>query len=63
MSLNIGILSADRENNELYTPYYAVDPILKYIPKDWKVWCPCDEKWSAFYNKCLWGGIASLELL
>jgi len=34
----------------MYTPYYAVEPILKYIPKDLKIWCPFDEEWSAFYN-------------
>lgn len=32
-------------------PHYAVDPILKYIPKDKIIWCPFDEEWSAFYKK------------
>ncbi len=33
----------------LYTPNYGVTPILKYIPKDWIVWCPCEtdkSKWK-----------------
>ena len=29
-------------NDECYTPDYGVTPILKYIPKDAKVWCPFD---------------------
>ena len=32
-------------------PLYAVDPILKYIPKDKIIWCPFDEEWSAFYRR------------
>ena len=52
MGQNIGYLKADKTEvaNEQYTPYYAVDPILKYIPKDKKIWCPFDEEWSAFYQ-------------
>lgn len=34
----------------MYTPYYAVDPILKYLPKDKVIWTPCDCEWSAFYQ-------------
>lgn len=26
-------------NDECYTPAYGVIPILKYIPKNWVVWC------------------------
>lgn len=51
MALNIGYLQSDKENNELYTPLYAVDPILKYIPKDKIIWCHFDEEWSAFYRR------------
>lgn len=51
MALNIGYLQSDKENNELYTPLYAVDPILKYITKDKIIWCPFDEEWSAFYRR------------
>lgn len=49
MALNTGYLTADRENAELYTPYYAVEHIIKYLPKDKIIWCPFDNpKWSAF---------------
>lgn len=51
MALNVGYLQADKGNNELYTPFYAVDPILKYVPKDKIIWCPFDEEWSAFYKR------------
>lgn len=47
--LNKGYLTSDKEDNELYTPFYAVDPIIKYLPKGKIIWCPFDEKWSAFY--------------
>lgn len=52
MSNNIGVLKSKRtpEHQEMYTPYYAVDPIIKYIPKSYKIWCPFDEEWSAFYQ-------------
>lgn len=44
MGLNTGYLKAERteESNEQYTPFYAVDPITKYIPKTKKIWCPFD---------------------
>lgn len=52
MGLNTGYLKADRteESNEQYTPYYAVEPILKYIPDGAKVWTRFDREWSAFYQ-------------
>lgn len=52
MGLNIGYLTSDRTENgdEVYTPFYAVEPLLKYIPKDKVIWCPFDEEWSAFYQ-------------
>ena len=52
MALNVGYLTSDRTANgdECYTPYYAVDPIVKYIPKNKKIWLPFDETWSAFYQ-------------
>jgi len=35
--------------DEYYTPYYAVDPLLKYIPQSVEtIWCPFDKEWSAF---------------
>ena len=50
MALNTGVLTSNRtaDGDEQYTPFYACDPIVKYIPKDWTIWCPCDEEWSAY---------------
>lgn len=58
MGLNTGYLKADRNeaSNEQYTPYYAVEPILKYIPRDKKIWTPFDREWSAFYQSFKRGG-------
>lgn len=58
MANNKGYLTAARtdESNEMYTPFYAVEPILKYISKDKKIWCPFDKDWSAFYQSFKWGG-------
>ena len=52
MALNIGYLTSDRSNkgDEVFTPFYAVEPLLKYVPKDKTIWCPFDEEWSAFYQ-------------
>lgn len=33
---------ASSGNDEFYTPLYAVEPLLKYIPATAKVWCPFD---------------------
>lgn len=30
---------------------YAVKPIIKYIPKNWTVWCPFDTKESEFVKQ------------
>ncbi|MDR3319242.1 MAG: tRNA (adenine-N(6)-)-methyltransferase [Clostridiales bacterium] len=48
--MNKGYLTCGRnaESDEAYTPFYAVEPILKYIPQNWTVWCPFDKAWSAF---------------
>ena len=35
-------------NDECYTPDYGVIPILKYIPKNFVVWCPFDKEDSEF---------------
>ena len=42
--LNKGYLTAktNRESDEVYTPDYAVYPILKYIKKGSIIWCPFD---------------------
>lgn len=52
MALNVGYLTCDRtkKGDEVYTPFYAVEPLLKYISKDKIIWMPFDEEWSAFYQ-------------
>ena len=52
MGINIGYLTANRTSagDEVYTPFYAVEPLLEFLPKDKKIWCPFDEEWSAFYQ-------------
>lgn len=36
-------LKINHNNDEFFTPTYAVKPLLKYIPRDVKrIWCPCD---------------------
>ena len=59
MGQNKGYLTAarDEQSNEQYTPFYAVEPITKYIPKDKKIWCPFDAEWSAFYQTFVGGGL------
>lgn len=54
MALNIGYLKSDRsiKGDEIYTPFYAVEPLLEFLPKNKTIWCPFDEEWSAF-NQCL----------
>ncbi len=51
IGLNIGYLTSDKEDNELYTPAYAVDHIIKYLSKDKIIWCPFSEEWSMFYTR------------
>ena len=50
MALNKGYLTAKttKESDEMLTPYYAVEPILKYISKEKIIWMPFDKEWSAF---------------
>lgn len=52
MAINKGYLTCDRtaSGDEVYTPFYAVEPLLEFLPKDKKIWCPFDEEWSAFYQ-------------
>jgi len=40
MSIQKHFVSMDRENIEAYTPKYAVDIILPYIPKNKVIWAP-----------------------
>ena len=50
MANNVGYLTSSKtpEHQEMYTPYYAVDPIVKYIPKHYKIWCPFDDSESEY---------------
>ena len=50
MGLNKGYLQSDitSKGDSVFTPFYAVSPLLKYIPKDKKLWLPFDEDWSAY---------------
>ena len=52
MALNKAYLEADRTEagDEVYTPFYAVEPLLEFVPKDKVIWCPFDEEWSAYYQ-------------
>ena len=58
MGLNVGFLTSGKtvEHQETFTPYYAVDPILKYVKKEKIIWCPFDKEWSAFYQTFVRGG-------
>lgn len=58
MALNIGWLTSNRteSGDEVLTPFYAVKPLLKYVSKDKVIWCPFDEKWSAFYQTFIENG-------
>ena len=42
------VLYSSGNNDECYTPDYAVEPILDYIPKGATVWCPFDTDASEF---------------
>jgi len=46
-----GIMKLDLitvKKDEYYTPAYAIDPILKYVPYNAVVWCPFDTDESLF---------------
>ena len=43
-----GVMYSAGKNDECYTPSYAVQPILEFIPKDAVVWCPFDTSDSEF---------------
>lgn len=49
MANNIGYLTSDRTDDSLFSPFYIVEHIIKYLPKGKKIWCPFDiPEWSAF---------------
>lgn len=39
------------KNDEWYTPVYAIEPILKYVPPGVKVWCPFDTEKSHYVKE------------
>ena len=45
------LMYSSGNNDECYTPDYAVKPILKYIPKDAVVWSPFDTEESEFVKQ------------
>ena len=45
------ILYSNGKNDEMYTPEYAVTPILEFIKPNWVVWCPFDTKDSEFVKQ------------
>ena len=51
MTIDSKELMYSGNNDECYTPDYGVTPILKYIPKDAKVWCPFDTAESEFVKQ------------
>ena len=50
MPLNKGYLTAktNKESDEVYTPEYAVRPLLKYLDNSLTVWCPFDKEDSQY---------------
>ena len=53
MPINKGYLTAktDKESDQVYTPSYAVKPIIKYIKPGSIVWCPFDTSDSAYVEE------------
>lgn len=50
MPANIGYLTAktDKASDEVYTPAYAVKPLLKYLKPGTVIWCPFDKDYSKY---------------
>lgn len=50
MGINKGYLQAatNKESDEVYTPEYAVAPIIKYLKEGQTIWCPFDEEDSSY---------------
>lgn len=50
MPINKGYLTAktNKDSDEVYTPDYAVKPLLKYLPEHSKIWCPFDTNNSEY---------------
>lgn len=39
------------KQDEFFTPRYAIDPILRYIPQGARIWCPFDTEESIFVKE------------
>ena len=53
MGLNKGYLTAktNKASDEVYTPAYAIKPLLKYINnKNYTIWCPFDTEESEYVH-------------
>lgn len=50
MPINKGYLTAatNKASDEVFTPVYAVKPIVKFLDKKATIWCPFDEEDSNF---------------
>ena len=50
MAVNKGYLTAktDKDSDEVYTPSYAIAPLLKYVKKSDIIWCPFDTEDSEY---------------
>lgn len=62
MAINKAYLTCNRtkEGDEVYTPFYAVDSILEFIPKDKTIWLPFDKEWSSFNQLFKENGIKTI---
>lgn len=58
MAVNVGVLTANRtaSGDEMFTPRYAVYPLLEFLPASKTIWCPFDTQESNFYKVLKMGG-------
>lgn len=42
---------ANSGNDEFYTPVYAIEPLVKYVPKGRIIWCPFDTEDSLIVKR------------
>jgi hypothetical protein len=42
------VLYSPGGNDECYTPAYAVEPVIKYLPRNKTIWCPFDTEDSQY---------------
>ena len=52
---------AGSKNDEFYTPYYAIKPLLKYFKPNSTIWCPFDTKDSLFVQALERGGYSVIN--